>query len=235
MWKIQNRKARDRKLFKNRTFHFSKAQMDAIRTTCDDDNVHGLTSGRWRTNDSKRRKNTKGTLDLSRAGELAAYTVIRDYYASNKDTAHYVVSPPDFSLRSEGEYDMGDVPINTGWKTMYSEVKTTTNRMGRHTREVVNRVGRELGYTFQKQKWNDDTQCRELTATFNPASRWYRSANARLLVGCVGTYKRDGGAVITVSNGTFLLPVSQCKWERRNRYDEGDEDLKMVHRDMQCI
>ena len=234
MWKLANQRAYDRKVYLKRTFHFTKEEMDSIRSTCTKENVHGLSGGRWKTNDSKSRKDTKGTLDLSRAGELAAYTVVRDYYASNPSTSHYVVSPPDFSRRRKGQYDKGDIPVYTGWKNKYVEVKLITNRMGPHTRDTVNRVARKFGYTFQKQVENKKGR-RILTPTFNPRSRKYHRANARLLVGCVGTYRYDGGATVTVSKGTFLLPVYKCKWERRNHYDEGDEDLKMVHRDMKCI
>ena len=201
--------------------------MDAIRATCTDTNVHGLSSGR--------RKTHKGTLDLSRAAELAVYTMLSKLYAEDPSTVNWTVGRPDFSRRPKGKKDRGDIPIDWGWDIDWVEVKLATNNQGPHTLKVVNRVARNKGYTFQKQIWSKKKQCRVLTPTFNPKSPNYEKSNARLLVGCVGTYLKNGGAMITVSKGTFLLPVSQCVWARRKYYAKGDEDLKMVHYDTNFI
>ena len=226
---------RSQRMFAERTFFFDKAKMDQIRATCTKKNVRGLSSGRWRTNDGAGRKNQKGALDLSRAGELAVYTLLRNMYAVDSSTRNWSVGPPDFSRRSQEERDKGDIPVYYGWDTFWVEVKTATNRMGRHNRKNTCKVASTLGYTFQKQIWCYKKRCRVLTATFDETSDDHAKANRRLLVGCVGTYSKCGGAHITVSSGTFLLPVSECKWARRNYYAKGDADLKMVHYDHQFM
>lgn len=222
-------------VFRERTFVFSKQDMDAIRATCTEENVHGLSSGRWKTNDGNSRKNHKGSLDLSRAGELATHLLLCKIYAEDNTGATWSVGRPDFSRRPKGHRDRGDIQVEYGWDSFWVEVKTTTNNKGPHTLKNCNRVAKENGYTFQKQIWDKKLRRRVLTATFDPEHEDYKRANSRLLVGCVGTYTRDGGAVITVSSGTFLLPVSECKWARRNYYADGDEDLKMVHHDQKFI
>ena len=107
--------------------------------------------------------------------------------------------------------------------------------MGAHNKRNVNRVANKYGYTFQKLIWSNWKNRMVLTPTFNPRSPYHKRANSKLLVGCVGTYHKNGACSITVSNGTFLLPVGQCNWERLNHCAEGEEDLKMVHHDIQCI
>ena len=220
--------------FWTRTFKFSKAQFDRIRATCTEDNVRGLNSGRWRTNDGNSRRNHKGTLDLARAGELAVESLISHMIRTQPNLRHWTVGSPDFTLRPMGEQDRGDIPINRGHGPEMIEVKTTTNK-GAHNLHNCTRTARRNGYSFQKQIWNYRQNCRVLTATFDPNSDNYASANARLLVGCVGTYSKDGGAMITVSDSTFLLPVSECKWAPRRYYARGDEDLKAVHYDTKFI
>lgn len=221
-------------VFRERTFRFSRAEMDAIRATCTDSNVHGLSSGRWKTNDGKSRKTQKGTLDLSRAGELAVYTLLSKLYAEDPSTVNWTVGRPDFSRRPKGQKDRGDIPIDWGWDVDWVEVKTTTN-WGYHSLRNCTRTAMNKGYSFQKQIWNKKKKGYVLTPTFNPKSPDYERSNARLLVGCVGTYLRDGGAMITVSKGTFLLPVSQCVWARRRYYAKGEEDRKMVHYETKFI
>lgn len=214
-------------MFQERTFHFDKAKMDAIRSTCTKENVSSLNNGRWKSNDPKSRKNQMHTLDLARAGELAVYTLLKQ--------AGWDVGKPNFGRREKGQYDCGDIPIFTGTETLWVEVKTTTNRKGAHNKRNVNRVASKYGYTFQRLIWNKWKRRMVLTPTFNPRSPYHEKAKQRLLVGCIGTYTRDGGCSITVSNGTFLLPVGQCTWKRLNHYAEGEEELKMVHHDLQCI
>lgn len=223
------------RMFAERTFFFDRAQMDRIRATCTKENVRGLSSGRWRTNDGKGREDQQGTLDLSRAGELGVFTMLRNMYGADSATRNWTVGPPDFSRRSQEDRDRGDIPVYYGWDTFWVEVKTATNRLGRHNRRNASRVARTSGYTFQKQIWCYKKRCRVLTATFDKTSDNYAQANRRLLVGCVGTYSKCGGAYITVSRGTFLLPVSECNWARRNYYAKGDADLKMVHHDQQFM
>lgn len=222
MWTVVKR----RSMFQERTFHFDKEKMDAIRSTCTNENVSSLNNGRWKSNDPKSRKNQMHTLDLARAGEIAVYTLLKQ---------EWDVGKPNFGRREKGEYDCGDIPIFTGTETLWVEVKTTTNRKGAHNKRNVNRVARDYGYTFQRLIWNKWKQKMVLTPTFNKRSPYHEKANKRLLVGCIGTYTRDGGCSITVSNGTFLLPVGKCTWKRLNHYAEGEEELKMVHHDIQCI
>lgn len=221
-------------VFRERTFRFTKAEMDAIRATCTEDNVHGLSSGRWKTNDGKSRKTTMGTLPLSRAGELAVHILLSKLYAEDASAVNWTVGRPDFSRRPKGQKDRGDIPIDSGWDVDWVEVKTTTN-WGYHSLRNCTRTAMNNGYSFQKQIWEKKKKCYELTATFDPDHEDYEKSNARLLVGCVGTYMRDGGAMITVSNGTFLLPVSQCVWARRRHYAKGEENLKMVHYETKFI
>lgn len=230
----QRQNASRQTVFHERTFTFSKSAMDAIRATCTEDNVHGLSSGRWKTNDGKSRKTQKGTLDLSRAGEIAVYTILSNIFAKDPSTVNWTVGRPDFSRRPKGQKDRGDIPIDWGWGVEWVEVKTTTN-WGAHNLENCTRTAMNKGYTFQKQIWCKKNKCRVLTPTFDPNSKNYKKSNARKLVGCVGTYLKNGGAMITVSNGTFMLPVSQCVWARRRYYAEGDEDLKMVHYETKFI
>lgn len=218
----------ERNVFYERTFHFNNEKMDQIRSTCTNENVSSLTNGRWKTNDPKRRKNHMHTLDLARAGEIAVYTLL------SNGNPQWTVGEPNFGRREKGQYDYGDIPIDTGTETLWVEVKTTTNR-GKHNKRNVNRVAREYGYTFQKLIWNKWKKKMVPTPTFNPRSPYHERANKKLLVGCIGTYTKDGGCSITVSKGTFLLPVAQCNWKRLNHYAEGEEDLKMVHHDIQCI
>lgn len=220
----------ERNTFYERTFHFNKEKMDQIRSTCKRDNVTSLANGRWKSNDPKSRKNHKHTLDLSRAGEIAVYTLLKN----SLGTKHLAVGTPNFARRQEGKYDQGDIPIYTT-RTLWVEVKTTTNRKGAHNKRNVNRVAREYGYTFQRLIWNKWKKKMVPTPTFNKRSPYHKRASEKLLVGCIGTYTEDGGCSITVSKGTFMLPVAQCQWKRLNHYAKGEEDLKMVHHDTQCI
>ena len=219
----------ERNVFYNRTFRFSKEKMEQIRSTCTHDQVSSLSNGRWHTNDPKSRKDHVHTLDLARAGEIAVYTLLKS------TVMEWTVGEPNFERRGRGEYDQGDIPLYHGAETQWVEVKTTTNRKGPHNKRNVNRVAKEYGYTFQKLIWSKWKQRMVLTPTFNKRSAYHAKANNRLLVGCIGTYTEDGGCYITVSKGTFLLPVAQCSWKRLNHYAEGEEDLKMVHHDIQCI
>ena len=52
MWTVVKR----RSMFQERTFHFDKAKMDAIRSTCTIENVSSLSNGRWKSNDPKSRQ-----------------------------------------------------------------------------------------------------------------------------------------------------------------------------------
>ena len=159
MWKVVRRN-----VFYERTFHFNKEKMDEIRSTCKD--VCSLKNGRWKSDDPKSRKNHLHTLDLARAGEIAVYTVLKQSYNVGK---------PDFALRKG--YDYGDIPIYTGTDTLWVEVKTATNRKGAHNKRNVNRVARELGYTFQRLIWNKWKKKMVLTPTFNPRSPFHERAN----------------------------------------------------------
>lgn len=228
-WTVVKRKS----VFQERTIYFNKQEMDEIRKTCTNENVSSLTNGRWETNDPKSRKDHIHTLDLARAGELAVYTVLCAVLSVSHP--EWVIGRPNFARRENGQYDYGDIPIDTGTERRWVEVKTTTNRKGAHNKKNVNRVAREYGYTFQKLIWNKWKKKMVPTPTFNPRSPYHKRANSKLLVGCVGTYLKNGGAMITVSQGTFMLPVGQCKWKRLNRYAKGEEELKMVHHDPQCI
>lgn len=223
MWHIVSRKSKKR-IFEERTFHFGKAQMDEIRETCKD--VLSLSNGRWHSNDPRRRKDQLHTLDLARAGEMAVYTLLR------LTKPKWVVHPPDFTRREKGKRDRGDIRVDIGKKTYWVEVKTTTNRWGRHNRRNVTAVASKLGYVFQKLIRVRGKMV--LTPTFDKKSPRHKKANERLLVGCVGTYM-NGGCSITVSRESFLLPVSECKWQRLRKYDEGEEDLKMAHCDTICL
>ena len=222
-------------MFRQNTVYFSKEDMVEIRKHCTEEQVSSLTNGRWKTNDPRSRTNQVHTLDLGRAGELAAAIVVKKAVANDPNMCHWKVGNPSFTWRGEGEYDKGDIPIDTEKGRVWIEVKTTTNRKGAHNKKNVNRVAREYGYTFQKLIWNKWKKKMVPTPTFNPRSPYHKRANSKLLVGCVGTYLKNGGAMITVSQGTFMLPVGQCKWKRLNRYAKGEEELKMVHHDPQCI
>jgi hypothetical protein len=225
MWTIV-----ERNVFYKRTFRFDKTKMDQIRSTCSYKNVCSLNNGRWQSNDPKSRKNHVHTLDLARAGEIAVYTLL-----SKTLDPKWTVEEPNFGRRQGGQYDQGDICIHNSTETLWVEVKTTTNRRGAHTKRNVNRVAMENGYTFQKLIWNKWKQKMVLTPTFNKNSPYHGKANKRLLVGCIGTYTDDGGCSITVSKGTFLMPVGQCMWKRLNHFAEGEGDLKMVHHDINCI
>ena len=229
MWSVVQHKS----TFRERTIRFNATKMEEIRSTCTHNQVSGLSNGRWRTNDPKSRKNQVHTLDLARAGEIAAYTILRMTLA--RQHPEWTVGEPDFSPRKKGQHDCGDIPIDTGDEILWVEVKTTTNRRGAHNKKNVNAVARSLGYTFQKMIFSKWKNKMVLTPTFNAKSPYHEKAKKRLLIGCIGTYTKNGGCSITVSKGTFMLPVAQCTWERLNHYAEGEEDLKMVHKDMQCI
>ena len=222
-------------MFRQNTVYFSKEDMVEIRKHCTEEQVSSLTNGRWKTNDPRSRKNQVHTLDLGRAGELAAAIVVKKAVANDPNMCHWKVGDPSFTWRGEGEYDKGDIPIDTDEGRVWIEVKTTTNRKGAHNRTNVNRVAREFGYTFQRLIWNKWKKKMVLTPTFNKRSPYYERANKRLLVGCIATYLKNGGCAVTVSSNVFLMPVSKCNWQKLMIYGKGEGGLKMVHRDPQCI
>lgn len=235
VWTKVTTKQRSRENMEERTFHFNQQQLRHIRAGCVPDKIASLANGRWKTNDPKRRQNTVHTLDLGRAGEIAAYSLLKVVLALDPETAHWKVGAPSFERRAGHSHDRGDLPIDTGSQTLWVEVKTTTNRKGAHTREHINAVARDMGYTFQRLIWDKRKHRMKLTPTFNKRSKYYKNATSRLLVGCIGTYTKGGGCSITVSKSTFLLPVAQCKWEELLISDSGEEGLKRVHKDMRCI
>ena len=63
-------------------------------------------------------------------------------YAVDSSTRNWSVGPPDFSRRSQEERDKGDIPVYYGWDTFWVEVKTATNRMGRHNRKNTSKPAR---------------------------------------------------------------------------------------------
>ena len=222
-------------MFRQNTVYFSKLDLDEIRKHCTEKQVSSLTNGRWKTNDPRSRGNQVHTLDLGRAGELATAIVVKKAVVNDPNVSHWKVGDPSFTWRGKGEYDNGDIPIDTGEGRVWVEVKTTTNRKGAHNRTNVNRVAKDFGYTFQRLIWNKWKKKMVLTPTFNKRSPYHEKANKRLLVGCIATYLDNGGCAVTVSSNVFLMPVSECNWQKLMIHGRGEGGLKMVHRDTQCI
>jgi len=213
------------------TIFFSPHRLNQIRTTCRLNNVRGMRTGAWGRHDGRIHR-TGHTLHLARAAELAVATVLRAKFAADPATASWVVEGPFFGNRSGHERDEGDLRVLTGDGILWIEVKSITNH-GQFNRHDINKAG-QMGYVFQRLKWDFRKKKLTLTPTFDVNHRDHITSGENLLVGVVCTPTKGGGVACTVSKSVFMKPIHECKWVPLKFASEKDKGLKRATVD-ECV